>query len=283
MLALSIMLVVFSGLAHAVWNTLAKQSVNKQLFLWIILVPTTIALLPHFITEVIHSSLPVEAFILIGLSLFLQSCYAVLLSKSYDVGDMSQVYPIMRGTSTLLIPLIGVMFLGESLSNWGWIGLFFILSGIFLMSGNKVGGSSSMIKLRPILLALGVGLTTTAYILVDKINLTYLSPLSLLEISNIGFMLGLTPFIKSVARVKETVRKNWKVLLAGSILSPGSYLLFLVAMYYVPVARIAPIREVGTVFGALLGILILRESEGTRRLVAASIIATGIVAIGMLG
>ena len=283
MLALSIMLVVFSGLAHAVWNTLAKQSVNKQLFLWIILVPTTIALLPHFITEVIHSSLPVEAFILIGLSLFLQSCYAVLLSKSYDVGDMSQVYPIMRGTSTLLIPLIGVMFLGESLSNWGWIGLFFILSGIFLMSGNKVGGSSSMIKLRPILLALGVGLTTTAYILVDKINLTYLSPLSLLEISNIGFMLGLTPFIKSVARVKETVRKNWKVLLAGSILSPGSYLLFLVAMYYVPVARIAPIREVGTVFGALLGILILRESEGTRRLIAASIIATGIVAIGMLG
>lgn len=283
MLAISIMLVVFSGLAHAVWNMLAKQSMNKQLFLWIILVPTTVALLPHLIRELVQSSLPVEAFILICLSLLLQSCYAILLSKSYDVGDMSQVYPIMRGTSTLLIPLIGVMFLDESLSVWGWGGLLFILSGIFLMSGKKIGGSSSAIKLRPILLALGVGLTTTAYILVDKINLTYLSPLSLLEISNIGFMLGLTPFIVSVARVKETIQKNWRVLLVGSILSPGSYLLFLVAMYYVPVARIAPIREVGTVFGVLLGIFILKESEGTRRLVAASIIAAGIVTIGMLG
>ncbi|WP_256761972.1 EamA family transporter [Cohnella sp. WQ 127256] len=283
MLALSILFVICSGLTHAVWNMLAKQSASKQLFLWVILVPTTVALLPHLIWDLMHSSLPAEAIILIGLSLLLQSGYAILLSKSYEIGDMSQVYPIMRGTSTLLIPLIGVIFLNESLSVWGWGGLLFILSGIFLMSARKIGGKSSPITLKPVLLALGVGLTTTAYILVDKINLTYLSPLALLEISNIGFMLGLTPFIGSVARVKEMIQKKWRVILVGSILSPGSYLLFLVAMYYVPVARIAPIREVGTVFGTLLGIFMLKESEGTRRLVSACIIATGIVAIGMWG
>ena len=38
----------------------------------------------------------------------------LLLAAAYSIGDLSQVYPIMRGTSPLLVPLLGITLLNES-------------------------------------------------------------------------------------------------------------------------------------------------------------------------
>ncbi len=37
--------------------------------------------------------------------------------ETYQVSDMSQTYPLMRGTAPLLVALISVLFLGDSLSS----------------------------------------------------------------------------------------------------------------------------------------------------------------------
>ncbi len=50
-------------------------------------------------------------------------------------------------------------------------------------------------------------------------------------------------------------------LLRG-ILIPGSYLLFLYAVAIAPVGQLAPMREIGTVFGTMLGIVFLKEKHG---------------------
>ncbi|MFB9276742.1 DMT family transporter [Cohnella cellulosilytica] len=281
MIAVSIVLVLCSGLAHAVWNMFAKQSTDKPVFLWAIYAPSTVVLLPVLMNELAGSRYSPREWLFIGVSLAMQGVYAYLLAQTYKAGDLSQVYPIMRGMPTLLTPAAGVLLLGESLPLWGWAGIGCMLVGFLVMVGREQRAGEASV--RPILLAVGVGLCITTYTLVDKVNLGYMSPLALLEVTNIGFVLGLTPAALKPGRLWEVVRRHRSILWLGAILSPGSYLLFLFAARTADVSTVAPLREVGIVFGTLLGLLVLKESQGTRRLVASAAVVTGIMMIAIAG
>ncbi|WP_284646535.1 DMT family transporter [Paenibacillus silviterrae] len=279
MFVTSLVLVLCSGLVHAVWNLFAKQSTDKPVFLWLIYAPSTVVLLPKLIMELAEARLSYTEWLMIGLSLLMQCIYSALLAVTYQFGDLSQVYPIMRGTPTLLIPLMGVIFLGEALPLWGWCGIGIMLIGFLVMNGHLSTALFHSASRKPVVLALGVGLCISIYTLVDKVNLQYLSPLALLEVTNIGFLLGLTPAVVHLDRVKQVVRNHLRILLIGFFLAPGSYLLFLFAAQTVNVSTIAPLREIGIVFGTLLGIVVLKESQGLRRIIASVAIVTGIIII----
>jgi uncharacterized membrane protein len=279
LIAISLALVAASGLAHAVWNLFAKRSGEKSVFLWVMYIPTTVILLPELVRELAAAHFPPIAYGTIALSMLLQGVYALLLSHTYRIGDLSQVYPVMRGTSTLLVPLLGVAILRETLPAAGWLGIACMIGGFAVMSGWKLRRGGSGDAARPLLLALCVGLCITSYTLVDKLNLHYLSPPALLTVTNIGFILGLTPAVIASGQVRQALRSQWKIMLLGSILSPGSYLLFLFAIRDAQVAFLAPLREIGIVFGTLLGLLVLKERDGLRRIAASAIVVAGIVLI----
>ncbi|MCM3205711.1 EamA family transporter [Paenibacillus illinoisensis] len=283
---LPIFLVLASGMAHAVWSMFTKRSLNKSVFLWSIMMIPTVILLPVLIVELVREPLTMLAYALLVLSMALQALYSWLLSQTYELGDLSQIYPIMRGTSTLLVPLIGVFFLGETLSSFGWIGIACMLGGFLVLSG--VGGKdakqgSRKQGLKPVLMALCVGLCTTSYVFVDKLNLQHISPLSLLEVTNIGFVAGLTPALLASRQLRQEWKVNRSTIMLGALLNPGSYLLFLFALEQAPMARLGPLREVGTVFAAFLGILLLKEQQGKKRILCSIVIFGGILLIGMWG
>ncbi|WP_127539308.1 EamA family transporter [Paenibacillus illinoisensis] len=283
---LPIFLVLASGMAHAVWSMFTKRSLNKSVFLWSIMMIPTVILLPVLIVELLREPLTMPAYALLVLSMALQALYSWLLSQTYELGDLSQIYPIMRGTSTLLVPLIGVFFLGETLSSFGWIGIACMLGGFLVLSG--VGGKdakqgSRKQGLKPVLMALCVGLCTTSYVFVDKLNLQHISPLSLLEVTNIGFVAGLTPALLASRQLRQEWKVNRSTIMLGALLNPGSYLLFLFALEQAPMARLGPLREVGTVFAAFLGILLLKEQQGKKRILCSIVIFGGILLIGMWG
>lgn len=280
---LSLLFVIGSGLAHAVWNLLAKKSEDKAVFLWAMYIPSTIALIPFVWTETTSGLISAEGWLLIALSMLLQAAYALLLAITYKQSDLSQAYPVMRGTSTLLAPVMGVVLLQESFPAIGWIGIVCLLAGFSVMSGWKPLASGSQSSMKPFLLAVVIGVCTASYTLVDKLNLQTLSPLALLVVTNIGFILGLTPSAAASGNVYRIVFRQWKPFLIGAILSPGSYLLFLFAMQHADVAYIAPIREIGIVFGVLLGLIVLKEKHGASRIAGAVIIVTGIFLIALSG
>lgn len=284
---LPILLVIASGMAHAVWSMFTKRSRNKSVFLWSIMMVATILLLPVLITELWRNPLTVGSYGLLLVSVILQAIYSWLLSKTYELGDLSQIYPIMRGTSTLLVPIIGVLFLSESLSIFGWIGIICMLGGFIVLSGfgsrSKLSNPQIYSK-KPILMALCVGLCTTCYVFVDKLNLQHISPLALLEVTNIGFVIGLTPAVLASRKmIWDELRINRSTIILGSILNPGSYLLFLFAMQQAPMAHISPIREIGTVFATFLGIMLLKEQQGFKRISCSVVIFCGILLIGVWG
>ncbi|WP_340025402.1 EamA family transporter [Paenibacillus sp. FSL K6-1096] len=293
---LPILLVLASGMCHAVWSMFTKRSLNKSIFLWSIMMVSTVLLLPTLIMELWRQPpLSAGAYALLLLSIALQALYSWLLSITYEMGDLSQVYPVMRGTSTLLIPLIGVLFLKESLSVYGWTGIACMLGGFAVLSGigsfnrrplpaaNSTGTGAGLTSYKPMLMALCVGLCTTCYVFVDKLNLQHLSPLALLEVTNIGFVAGLTPAVLRSRKLLEEWRRNRFTILLGSVLNPGSYLLFLFALQQAPLAHISPLREIGTVFATFLGILLLKERQGLRRMVCSVVIFGGILLVGIWG
>ncbi|PYI53604.1 hypothetical protein DLM86_17080 [Paenibacillus flagellatus] len=275
--------VIGSGLAHAVWNLFAKQSEDKAAFLWAMYIPSTIALLPLAVAEASRLPVTARALLPVALSIALQSVYALLLARTYKRSDLSQAYPVMRGTSTLLIPVLGVVFLGESLPVGGWLGIACLIAGFAVMSGWNPLRGRPHVPFKPFLLALSVGLCTTCYTLVDKLNLAALSPLALLAVTNVGFILGLTPAAVASGAIRRTVVRRWKSFAVGAVLSPGSYLLFLFAMQHAQVTYIAPLREVGIVFGALLGMVVLKEKHGAVRIAASVVVVTGIFLIAVSG
>ena len=72
-------------------------------------------------------------------------------------------------------------------------------------------------------------------------------------------------------------------MLLGGVIAPGGYLLFLYALSLAPVTQLAPMREIGTVFGTTMGIFILREKQGTRRIVTSILITVGVIILGIWG
>jgi uncharacterized membrane protein len=270
-----------------------KRSLNKSIFLWSIMMVSTVLLLPVLLIELWTQPLAAGAYALLLLSVALQALYSWLLSITYEMGDLSQIYPVMRGTSTLLIPLIGVIFLKESLSVYGWIGICCMLGGFAVLSGigarkslpasSGSGPGTALGYYTPILMALCVGLCTTCYVFVDKLNLQHMSPLALLEVTNIGFVAGLTPAVLRSRKLLEEWRRGTFTILLGSVLNPGSYLLFLFALQQAPLAHISPLREIGTIFATLLGVLLLKERQGLRRMICSVVIFCGILLIGIWG
>ncbi|MFD1904516.1 EamA family transporter [Paenibacillus rhizoplanae] len=158
-------------------------------------------------------------------------------------------------------------------------------SGSGSMSGtpSASGSGTTLGYYTPVLMALCVGLCTTCYVFVDKLNLQHMSPLALLEVTNIGFVAGLTPAVLRSRKLLEEWRRNTFTILLGSVLNPGSYLLFLFALQQAPLAHISPLREIGTIFATLLGVLLLKERQGLRRLVCSVVIFCGILLIGIWG
>jgi drug/metabolite transporter (DMT)-like permease len=68
---------------------------------------------------------------------------------------------------------------------------------------------------------------------------------------------------------------------AAGLLCTVAYGIVLWAQTKAPLAEVAAIRETSVVFAALIGVAILDEDLGRRRVVAAFVIATGIVLISL--
>lgn len=282
MAILSFSLVIVSGLIHALWNLFAKQSVNKMTFFWSVHFVSFIMLMPYFIKELPEIHLDGAAVLLLMGTMFFQVLYTLCMIIGYTAGELSLVYPILRGSASLLIPLISVIFLGDKLTLLGWIGLIIILTGICLVSRGDVKANNKKIK-ESILIAFCGGIAITGYTLSDKVLLEYVSPFAIFQFQNFIQVLALFWGALHSKSLKKEWIVNWRVILLGAIFVPGAYLTFLFALKLTQVAQLAPLREISIVFGAFLGAFFLQEPQGFRKIIGAIIIVLGIVILGLYG
>ncbi|MDF1749813.1 MAG: EamA family transporter, partial [Alphaproteobacteria bacterium] len=201
---------------------------------------------------------------------------------AYRLGDLSQVYPISRGMAPALVALGAFLLIGESLSVFGWIGLFAVSCGIGFLALQR-----GVIKADPraVWVAILLGLCIASYSVADGIGIRLAESPG----GYIGWLfLGEAPVPLFLVwwrmRDGRTIEpKALTVGLLGGILAVGAYGIVLYAKTIAPLAAVSAIRESSVIFAALIGLIVFKERPWKGRLVSAAIVASGVITLAIAG
>ncbi len=249
--------VIGAALLHAVWNALVKSGSDKYLSMTaIVLGHSPIALL-----ILLFAPLPAaESLPYLFAGIGLHAGYQLLLLNSYRFGDLTQVYPIARGSAPLIVAFISVMFLGVVLERTELIAVSIIGAGIISMSlvRQKDGQRNS----KAAMLALTTGCFIAAYSLVDGLGArlagTALGFYAWLTIGNsilcMVYIGATRPYV-----LKQLPLKAKKLFLFGGGASFIAYALVIWSFTQAPIALVTALRETSIVFALLIGVFFLKE------------------------
>jgi drug/metabolite transporter (DMT)-like permease len=278
-------LILLAAFIHATWNLLNKRASGHVTFTWLVAVLSAIFYTPVALGVIFVTDLKigvVELGLMAG-SAALHSAYFILLNQGYRVGDLSLVYPLARGTGPLLSTLAAIWLLGERPSALALIGALLIIGGVVVITSNPKSLRQSGVK-SAVLYAAVTGLFIAAYTLWDKqaVSRFAVPPLILDWGSNLGRAILLTTL---PARYPREACAEWREhrfeAIGVAVLAPLSYILVLTAMQFTPVSYVAPAREISILIGTAMGTRLLAEGDGPRRLVAASAMVLGVVALAV--
>src|SRR5262249_30100554 len=176
MLFRSLLLLLGAAGLHAISNALMKQATDKLAFVWWMLGIFTVAALPAFLF--IHD-VPVRAGMIVLASGLLEAIYFLTLSRAYEHGDLSVVYPVARGSAQIFILIWAIVFLGEHPSHFGMLGIFAIICGLYIINLPTISDWK-----RPLLgmrqpatrWVLLTGFLISGYSAIDKMGVRYFPP-----------------------------------------------------------------------------------------------------------
>jgi len=280
---LALALVLVAALLHATWNIFAKRSSGGLPFVYLVGMVNVVLYAPFVLGYWLwrHPVLPAPAVLWIVGSGALKTAYALFLQRGYKTGEFSLIYPLARGTGPVLATLAAIVLLDERPTITALIGGGLIVASIFDLAGGTAVLRQAAADKR---VAIGFGLATGAFIAAytvwDRHGVASLLIVPLLYDAGTTLtgVLLLAPF---AARRWPEVVQQWRehridaAAVAG--LSSISYILVLTALAITAVSYIAPVREVSIVIGAFFGARRLKESDGNRRILAATAIAIGIL------
>ena len=270
--------VIGAGALHACWNAIAKHVTDRLMaFAWI-----AAAAMSAGGAVLALTGLPARPAIpYLVTSAVIHIGYELGLMTSYRLGAFNQTYPIARGTSPLVVAVGAYFLAGEHLGAAALAGIAMLAAGLISLAVSS--GRLSRRDLPAVAAAILTGLTIAAYSVTDGLGVRHAhDPLAYTALL---FVLQGPPLLAAAAirrpatawRDVGTMRRG----IAAGLLSTLAYGIVLWAQTRAPLAEVAAIRETGVVFAALIGVTVLGEDFGHRRVVAAVVIATGIVLIGL--
>jgi drug/metabolite transporter (DMT)-like permease len=282
-------LVLLSAVAHASWNFLTKRAQRPEVFTWWLAAAGNLVTLPLAIFLLATRPPTLEGWGFVFVTWFLHVGYYAALSRGYREGDLSLVYPLARGSGLLLVALSGAWILGESVSWTAAFGIAAVVVGVLALSWTSVLGGALRQPLRllgdpGVRYALLTGVMIAAYSTVDKRGVEHVTPLLYSMLLTTSGWVGLYPVISRrhapAAFVEEFCAAPWAILAAG-VLQIAAYSLVLAAFQVSRVSYVGPFREIGLVFGAVLGAALLAEPFARLRIAGAATIAAGAIIIAL--
>lgn len=274
-----LLVVLAAAFMHASWNALIRGAPNKGLY-----------------TVLLHGCSAVLAMVLlpwVGLphwasapfivaSALLHTLYIVLLMRAYDGGQLAVSYLLMRGLAPLLVCLVSAPLLGESLAVTTWIGVGGILAGVGCIA-QASGQQWRAVLAHPSGKAALLNATIiAAYTVVDGQG-------ARLSGNPVGYVLTLALLEPLVVLAIQLVRRprvlgayvlqHWPMGMLGASVATSAYAMVLWAMTQAPIAVVAAMRESSVIFAVLIGCLWFKEGRLRPGLLAAALVAMGVVLI----
>ena len=276
-LSLSVTLAVLAAaVTHATWNAIAHGIKDQTLAFALIGAGGILIAIPL----VIMAATPrTDCWPYLLGSVAIHIFYVLLLMQCYRLGEFSQVYPLARGVSPLVVTILAAVFIQEHLASYQLAGVAVVSAGlVFLVfAGGRPGRGA-------FLAAVGTGLTIAAYTTVDGVGVR----LSHSPAGYIGWLILLeslcVPLFAAVRRRDVLLKQPRRILLSGlaaGALSVLAYGLVLWAQTKGALAPIAALRETSVIFGAIIGTLVFREPFGRARITATVLVVAGIVLLNV--
>lgn len=276
----ALLLTLLSACAHAGWNLLLKAAPD----------PRRASLLAGFFAGLLQVpvalvyGLPDQSlWIILIASITLEVCYFKLLGRAYQIGDFSLVYPFTRGAAVLLLALFCLVFLGESPSASGWLGILAIALGLIFITGtNKL----KVEERRLLIYAPAIALLIALCGLLDGTALRRgADPIGWNAWLFVG--LGAAQFaalVQSGGVTRSPLGRAAIVrIAAAALLIPLGYMLALAAFAHAKIAYAGACREISVVLAVLAGFLFFGERLGRGRLLGALTIAGGALILAFYG
>jgi drug/metabolite transporter (DMT)-like permease len=261
--------VLAAAALHAGWNALLKSGGDRMSAM-------TLMSLGHWLPAA--AMLPFVGWIepaawpYLIVSTLLHAGYRIFPVLAQEAGDMSQVYPLARGSAPLLTLAVAVAFTGEIL-RWP------ITAGIALMS-LRGGADLSRIGGKAFVLALLTSVFICGYTLADGLGarvggnaLAYAALLFLLD-TPLTFALALA--IRGRALLAG-LRGALTPGPAGGAISLVAYAAVIWVMTVAPIPAVAAVRETSVLFGLAIAVIFLGERFTGPRLAASALIVAGAV------
>jgi drug/metabolite transporter (DMT)-like permease len=269
--------VLAAAFMHASWNLLVKLKLDR--FLSLFLLQTLMGLMG--IAMLFFFAWPARASLPFALaSGLLHTGYNIFLARSYRDGDLSQVYPIARGTAPLMTLLATWLVAHEQISLLTGFGIGVLVSGIWLVA---VGKSSSL-KLdgTSLFFALGTSCFIAAYTVVDGLGGRASGAASgytaIVFILDAVFMLAAGLYMRGPG-ILRNVAPFWKSGIVGALLSASAYWIVIWAMTQAPIAAVAALRETSILFVILMSAKFLKEYMSWTRIIGGILVVLGAVAL----
>ena len=275
--------VLGAALLHAVWNALVKGGHDMLLGMTAVAIGQGL----FGLGALCLWPLPAAASLpYVAVSVALHVGYQVFLVLAYRIGDLTQVYPIARGSAPLIVAGVSAAFLGLDLAPVEWAGVVVIASGIISLS--LVRRSDGLDGGKAGLLATITGCFIAAYSLNDGVGArvagTAVGFFGLSAAINAVLFPALVAVwqggsIRGLAGAGSAVLSGLLIaVLIGGGASFVAYAMVVWAFTQAPIALVTALRETSIVFALLIGVVFLKERLDLAKL-ASTMLTIGGVAL----
>ncbi len=273
------LLILLAAVMHAGWNVLVKF--GSDAFLNMGLIVGLGGLLGLLLTPFVDFPDSASWIWLFGSCMFHLGYYTFLV-MAYRHGELSQVYPIARGSAPPLVALSSWLLYSQTLNPLQVAGVAAISIGILTLAADKPVDRAH--KREAIWFGLLTGLSIMGYTICDGQGIRHAGDT---EREQIGYIIWLfvldSPllviycFMQRGRAVLDFTRKNWKLGLCGAALSLAAYGIAIMAMKFGEFAHVSALRETSVIFAALMSAFLLKERFRKRRYVSVTLVALGAV------
>jgi len=270
-------LVLLATIMHAVWNGMVKKHSDKV----VAVSGIVFGHVPCSVAAIIFLPMPsVESIPFILASIIIHQGYQWFLLSSYQIGDLTKVYPIARGSGPLVTTIISILFLGLVLDNLIILSILLICIGIIMLGifdkPNK--NNSKVIKY-----SLFTGFFIGLYSLVDG----YGARISLSAISYISWSFLINAFVFPIALsfknqknvFKRVKNKGKQIFWIGGTLSYAIYTIVVWAFTKAPIPMVGALREASIFFSIFIGYFFLKEKITPSKIFSIIFIVTGVIGL----
>lgn len=249
--------VIGAALLHASWNAVVKGGADKMMSMCAVV----LGHMPFALVSAMVVPLPaVDSLPYLITGIVLHFGYQLFLMKSYGIGDLTQVYPIARGSAPLIVAAVSIFILGVTLNRMELVAILLIGAGIISLT--LVRRADGQRNPKAASFALVTGCFIASYSLVDglgaRIAGTSLGFYAWLSIGNVVIMAAFVA-LRAPGVFRSVAGPGRMVFLVGGGASFAAYALVTWAFTQAPIALVTALRETSIVFALLIGVFFLKE------------------------